>query len=222
MARASYSSYIRSRFAIAPDGYLHIGVAVALVVVLFALRVPILPWFALAIAALVVNFFRDPDRTFDRGPEFVVAPADGKVIDVADVVDHRFLGGPARLICIFMSPLDVHVNRIPADATVVEVRYREGGFRRAWAGEASTSNEQNAILCERADGVRFCFVQISGFLARRIVCRLAPGERVRRGQRFGMIKFGSRVDVYLPGDAEVLVQVGDRTRAGASAIARWR
>lgn len=222
MDRTSPPSGFRSRFAIAADGYLHIGVAVAVVVALFAFRVPVLPWLALAVAALVVNFFRDPERSFGHGPEFVIAPADGKVIDVSDVIDDRFLGGPARLICIFMSPLDVHVNRVPADATVVDVQYREGGFRRAWAGEASVSNEQNAIVCERPDGVRFCFVQISGFLARRIVCRVAPGERVVRGQRFGMIKFGSRVDIYLPIDVEVLVQIGDRTRAGASAIARWR
>lgn len=209
------------RLPLARDGYAHVAVAVGVTLLLFALRVPILPWIALGFCLLVVNFFRDPERVGPADPDLAVAPADGKVIKVEDITDDRFLHGPARLICIFMSPLDVHVNRIPADAEVAEVLYRAGGFLRAWADEASLENEQNAIVAARPDGRRFCFVQISGFLARRIVSRVRPGMRVRRGERFGMIKFGSRVDVYLPPDTEVLVRVGDRTRAGETPIARW-
>jgi len=209
------------RLPLAREGTVHIAVAVGVTLLLFVLRVPVLPWVALAVCALVINFFRDPERVGPADPSLVIAPADGKVIKVADIVDDRFLKGPAKLVCIFMSPLDVHVNRVPADAKVVDVIYTEGGFLRAWADDASLVNEQNAIVAERADGRRFCFVQISGFLARRIVSQLRPGMEIRRGERFGMILFGSRLDIYLPPDTEILVAVGDRTSAGATPIARW-
>lgn len=209
------------RLPIARDGHLHIAIAIGVTLALFVLGVPVLPWLALGVTLLVLNFFRDPERVGPSDPDLAVAPADGKVIKVVDIDDDRFLHGPAKLICIFMSPLDVHVNRVPADAEVVDVIYKEGGFLRAWADAASLDNEQNAIVAQRPDGRRFCFVQISGFLARRIVSHLRPGMQIHRAERFGMIKFGSRLDVYLPVDTEILVGVGDRTRAGETPIARW-
>ncbi len=209
------------RLPFAREGYPHIAIALAVTAVSFALHVPVLPWIGLAASAFCLNFFRDPERSSDAGDDCLISPADGRVIKVCDIQDDRFLQGPAKLVCIFMSPLDVHVNRVPADAKVVDVRYTPGSFLRAYADEASLENEQTAVLAERADGRRFCFVQISGFVARRIVNHLKPGQAIRRGERYGMIKFGSRVDLYFPPSTEILVQVGDRPRAGVTPLARW-
>lgn len=209
------------RLPLAREGFSRIAAAAGVTIVLFALDVPVLPWIALVVTALVVNFFHDPERVGPADPALVLAPADGRIIKVVDIDDDRFMHGPARLVCIFMSPLDVHVNRVPADAKVVEVLYKEGGFLRAYADEASLENEQCAVVAERPDGKRFCFVQISGFVARRILTYLRPGMEIRRGERYGMILFGSRVDIYLPPETEVLVAKGDRARAGVTAIARW-
>ena len=209
------------RWPFAREGTTHIGVAVATTTVAFLLDVPLLGWPALAATLFVLNFFRDPERVGPADPALVLAPADGRVIKVDELHDDRFLHGPAKRVCIFMSPLDVHVNRIPADGTVVDVIYKEGSFLRAYADEASLENEQSAVVAERADGTRFCFVQISGFVARRIVSYLDPGMSIRRGERYGMIKFGSRADLYLPASAEILVERGQRARAGVTPLARW-
>lgn len=209
------------RLPVAREGLPHIAITLIATAVLYWLRVPILPWIGLAASLFTLNFFRDPERATPADPDLFVSPADGRVIKIADIQDDRFLNGPAKLVCIFMSPLNVHVNRIPADARVVDVRYSPGSFLRAYADEASVENEQCAVLAERPDGRRFCFVQISGFVARRIVNYLKPGQVVRRGERYGMIKFGSRADIYLPPSTEILVQVGDRPRAGVTPLARW-
>lgn len=177
----------------------------------------------LVLLALVVNFFRDPERMPPKDPQAVVAPADGKVFQVADIDDTRFFSAPATRISIFMSPLDVHVNRIPWTGRVVDVRYHPGKYFRAFADKASLDNEQTAVLVEDDDGHRLWCVQIAGFIARRIVCRVQPGDQVERGQRYGMILFGSRADLYFPtGSVEVAVQTGQRTRAGETVVARWR
>src|SRR5207247_5240819 len=125
----------------------------------------------------------------------VLASADGRVIKVGPVRDDRFLNAEATLVSIFMSPLNVHVNRIPASGRVVDLRYHPGKYFRAFADKASLDNEQNAVILEDAASRRFCFVQIAGFLARRIVCHLRVGDEVERGQRYGMIMFGSRADL---------------------------
>jgi phosphatidylserine decarboxylase len=169
----------------------------------------------------VVNFFRDPERVIPGDPGVIVSPADGRVIKVACIQDDRFLNGEAALVSIFMSPLNVHVNRVPATGRVVDIRYNQGKYFRAYADKASLDNEQNAVVMEDEHGRRLCFVQIAGFLARRIVCYLRPGMEVERGQRFGMIRFGSRADVYLPPDATVCVAVGTRVFGGSTVIARW-
>jgi phosphatidylserine decarboxylase len=175
----------------------------------------------LALAVFVTSFFRDPERQTPSDPQTLVAPADGRVIKVAEVADDRFLHGQVRLISIFMSPLNVHVNRAPSSGRVVDVRYNPGKYFRAFADKASLDNEQNAIVMEDGEGRRFCFVQIAGFVARRIVCYLGPGSDIGRGERCGMIMFGSRVDIYLPLDAVVSVEVGKGTTAGETVIARW-
>lgn len=173
----------------------------------------------LALGLFLVNFFRDPRREPPPGDANLVSPADGKVIIAeSEVEEPRFLGGRAAMVSIFMSPLDVHVNRAPVDGEVAEVRYHPGRYFAAWSEKASLDNEQNAVVLAMAGGRRVAFVQIAGFLARRIVCRVRPGDRVRRGQRVGMIKLGSRVDIFVPGRFDLKVKVGDRVRAGETVL----
>lgn len=176
-----------------------------------------------AIFAFVLNFFRDPDRVPPEDPGAIVAPADGKVIQVSDVQDTRFFSTLATRVSIFMSPLDVHVNRVPWSGRVVDIHYNPGKFFRAFADKASLDNEQMAVHVADEQGRELWVVQIAGFLARRIVCHLQPGNTASRGERYGMILFGSRADIYFPaGMVNVTVRVGERTRAGETIIARWR
>ncbi len=197
------------------------GGAVAVTLVLFLIGWKLIGVVALALTIFTISFFRDPERVAPTAPGLIVAPADGRVIKVAEIDDQRFLNGTATLVSIFMSPLNVHVNRIPASGRVLDVRYNPGKYFRAFADKASLDNEQNAVLMEDEHGRRLCFVQIAGFLARRIVCYLRAGMAIERGQRYGMIMFGSRADIYLPPAARVRVQVGDRARGGLTVIAEW-
>ena len=210
-----------SRLPFAREGYRLIGGAVAVTLILFLIGWTIPAFLALVFTAFTINFFRDPERTVPTDPGLIMSPADGRVIKVAPLRDERFLHADATLVSIFMSPLDVHVNRIPTGGRVVDLRYNPGKYFRAFADKASLDNEQNAVLVEDNDGRRLCFVQIAGFLARRIVCYLRVGMSVERGQRYGMIMFGSRADIYLPAGAQVRVAVGDRARGGETVIAQW-
>src|SRR5437763_1737782 len=167
---------------------------------------------------LCLNFFRDPERAPPPGEHLVLSPADGRVVAVVPEREDRFLAAPATRISIFMSPLDVHVNRNPVSGIVERVQHTAGKFRAAFADKASLDNERNALVVE-SRGRRYLVVQIAGAMARRIVCRLAPGDRVRRGERCGLIMFGSRVDLFVPADVRPLVQRGDRVRAGTSVVA---
>jgi phosphatidylserine decarboxylase len=161
-------------------------------------------------------FFRDPERTPPTDERVVLSPADGRIVAIAA---DRALDAPATRVSIFMSPLDVHVNRNPVSGVVEDVRHTPGRFRAAFADKASLDNERNAVVIH-GGGRRYVLVQIAGALARRIVCHVAPGDRVQRGARFGMIMFGSRVDLYLPPGVEPVVRKGDRVRAGTSVVAR--
>jgi phosphatidylserine decarboxylase len=168
---------------------------------------------ALALALFVTWFFRDPDRAIPGDPAAIVSPADGRVIEIAT-------GPGGTRISIFLSIFNVHVNRTPVAGEVVEVVRRPGKFLAAWKHEASSDNAQAAVTVRTPRGdVRF--VQVAGLVARRIICRLAPGDRVERGERYGLIRFGSRVDLHLPPGAEPAVRVGDRLRGGADVVARW-
>jgi phosphatidylserine decarboxylase len=170
--------------------------------------------FFLLLALLVLNFFRDPDRKIPAEPEVVVSPADGRVVEIKE---ETYDGHPGRRVSIFMSPLDVHVNRSPITGTVREVKYRKGAFRIASESRASVENEQNVFTVEGEEG-RVVVKQIAGALARRIVFWKHPGDRLERGERVGLIKFGSRVDVVLDLGVELRVKVGDRVRAGSSIV----
>lgn len=178
---------------------------------------------ALALAAvvtwLVLNFFRDPERETPAGEDLVIAPADGKIIAVGPVSEPAWIGGEALRVCIFMSPLDVHVNRFPVNGRVGYFERVRGKFIPAFRDKASEDNERTLIGIERG-GEKILFKQISGSLARRIVADVAVGQPAVAGKRFGMIKFGSRVDVLLPLSASVTVRVNDRTLAGQTVIAK--
>lgn len=171
------------------------------------------------LAALVVNFFRNPERRVPSEPGAVVAPADGVVVEVADEPAHRLYGTTAIRVSIFMNVLDVHVNRAPVGGRVVEVVYNPGKFLVARVPKASLENEQSAMILEAPSGRRVMLVQIAGLVARRIVNYARPGDRLARGQRFGLIRFGSRVDIYLPPDAQLAVAPGRRVAGGTSVIA---
>ncbi len=166
-------------------------------------------------------FFRDPDRDIPDDPSLLLSPADGKVVLVKEVEEPIYIKGKATQISIFLSPLDVHVNRVPAGGTVEYVKYHPGVYLMAWDERASSMNERADFgLKHRESGTRIFFRQITGFLARRIVYHIGEAEEVRAGQRFGMMKFGSRMDILVPPEAEVSVDVGDRTVAGESILGR--
>jgi len=167
----------------------------------------------------ILYFFRNPERTPPADERAVVAPADGVVI-VAECVPDTPLGSPALKISIFMSVFNVHVNRVPFDGTVVDSFYHRGRFFDARDGRASFENERSGLVMESKDGVRLAFVQIAGLIARRIVCYARIGDALKRGERYGLIRFGSRVDVYLPVDVAPLVKVGDKTVAGETVLGR--
>jgi len=177
-----------------------------------------IPGVAVVVLALTINFFRDPDRSTPAGENLVIAPADGKIIAVRQVDEKEYLGSKATLVSIFMSPLNVHVNRNPISGTIRHLRYVKGEYFAAFEDKASEKNEQMVIGIENERG-RILFKQIAGFVARRIVCTLKMGEQVKAGERFGMIKFGSRVDVFIPAQTIVRAKVGDLTVAGETVLA---
>jgi phosphatidylserine decarboxylase len=177
-----------------------------------------IPGVAFIVLVLTVNFFRDPDRSTPPGQSLIVSPADGKIIAVRQVEEKEYVGSKATLVSIFMSPLNVHVNRTPITGTVRYLRYVEGEYFAAFEDKASEKNEQMVIGIENERG-RVLFKQIAGFVARRIVCKLTMGQPVKAGERFGMIKFGSRVDVFIPAQSVVRAKVGDVTVAGETVLA---
>jgi len=205
---------------LAREGFPFIGAGAIATLVAFLIGWNWLGLVGVAATIYLASFFRDPQRTPPPG-DSIVAPADGRILKAELVQDERFLHGPAQQVSIFMSPLNVHVNRNPASGRVLEVRYNHGRYFRAFADKASLDNEQNAVVLEDLHGRRLAFVQIAGFLARRIVCYLTPGMTVERAERCGLIMFGSRVDIFLPHEVELRVEVGQRTRAGETVVAEW-
>ena len=210
---------------IAPDGIGSVAGFLGGGVVTAGLAWWVAPWWWLAAVPLLVLglfflwFFRDPARVPPGGAESVVSPADGRILHVdTDVEDGRFFEGSGTRICIFMSPVDVHVNRNPIDGEVEAVRYHSGKYFAAYSEKASLDNEQNTVVMRTASGRRVGYVQIAGFLARRIVCHLSAGDTCVRGERMGMIKLGSRVDIFVPGAFTLKVEAGDRVLAGETVL----
>jgi phosphatidylserine decarboxylase len=203
---------------LAREGWVHvvIAVAAAALVQYFAGG-----WWALPlwiVAVFVVQFFRDPPRTAPVGALNVVAPADGRVIALGEARD-PYLNRPAKRISIFMNVFNVHSNRSPVDGKIMERWYSQGAFLNAALDKASEQNERNALHVRTESGQDIVFVQVAGLIARRILCYVSPGEQLVRGQRYGFIRFGSRVDVYLPVDSQLKVALGDKTSAASDVIA---
>jgi phosphatidylserine decarboxylase len=204
---------------LARDGLPIIGLCALATLVFALLRWPVPAVLFLALTAFSLNFFRDPDRTAPTGPGLAVAPADGVVCKLGEAAD-PLSGEMRQVVCIFMNVFNVHVNRSPLAATVSEVRYIPGKFFNASLDKASTDNERNILSLTDADGGRWSVVQIAGLIARRIVCKAAAGDKLARGERYGMIKFGSRLDVYLPHGYHPVVTLGQKTMAGVTVVAQ--
>jgi phosphatidylserine decarboxylase len=205
-------------FPIAPEGVGFIAATAFVTVYLAALGFETAALFFFVVTLFFVFFFRDPERRIPEEAGAVVSPADGKVIKVEVLSDREFTGQEMLKISIFMNVFNVHVNRIPVDATVTGISYLPGKFFSADLDKASKDNERNAVSLEAADGKKLVVVQIAGLIARRIVCRKRKGDKVVRGERFGIICFGSRLDVYLPPDTRPSVAVGDKVLAGTSIL----
>jgi phosphatidylserine decarboxylase len=198
-----------------------IGGVLGLAAVCFLLGWPTAGVVVLALALFTVFFFRDPERRVPADPRLVLSPADGKVVVVGSAPAEQPLGPGASQVSIFLSIFDVHVNRAPIGGRIAAVQYHPGEFLPAFDEKASLRNEQNSVTIE-GGATRVVFKQIAGLIARRIVFRKKVDDPVVRGERVGLIKFGSRVDVFLPPEIEVKVKVGDRVRGGVSALGEQR
>jgi len=175
-------------------------------------------WIGVGAGVFVCWFFRDPDRKIPDTPGSLVSPADGKVIIIEKMDKCDYLSMPCIKVSIFMNVFNVHVNRVPFSGVVEKVAYTHGKFFNASFDKASTHNERNALVIRTDAGKRFAVVQIAGLIARRIVNCARAGDTLTKGMRYGMIQFGSRLDVYLPEDSTIAVQIGDKTSAGSTVI----
>jgi len=202
---------------VAAEGWPFIIPLAVVTVLLFALG-----WRSTAVVVLVLMlfvlfFFRDPERSAPEGEGIVVSPADGRVIIVTDHYEGEYLKTEVKKISIFLSVFNVHVNRIPISGTVEQVKYQPGKFLVASVDKASTDNEQTAVLITHGKH-KVLVKQIAGLIARRIVCYARPGDTVATGERYGLIRFGSRVDIFLPKNADIMVKVGDRIKGSRDVI----
>lgn len=203
---------------IVKEGFPFLGIGAGV-----ALLLGLLGWTVVAVAAAGLTlfaawFFRNPARVIPQGPGLVVAPGDGTVIAIEEEFESRFLKDRSVRLTIFLNVFDVHVNRIPCEGVVEDIQYQRGAFLLAMNPEATLKNEQNALFLRTAQGAKVLCVQVAGLIARRIVCWLSPGERVMRGERFGLIRFGSRMDTYLPLGTELKVAVGQRVKGGETIV----
>jgi phosphatidylserine decarboxylase len=204
---------------LARDGLPIIGLFALATLVAALLRWPVPAAILLVLTAFSLNFFRDPDRAAPVEPGLAVAPADGVVCKMGTEPE-PLSGEPRQVVCIFMNVFNVHVNRAPVAGTVSAVRYIPGKFFNASLDKASLDNERNILGIRDDEGGQWSVVQIAGLVARRIVCKAAAGSRLDRGERYGMIKFGSRLDVYLPRGYHPTVTMGEKTMAGVTVLAR--
>lgn len=204
---------------LAREGWPFIGLAVGAAVLASVLD-SALAWLLWPIALFVVQFFRDPPRVVAGGPNSVVSSADGRVIVVAEA-DDPWLNRRALKVSVFMNVFNVHSNRSPVDGRIEKVEYFPGKFVNADLDKASTENERNAVVMTAANGQTITFVQVAGLIARRILCYVNAGDALARGQRYGFIRFGSRVDVYLPLTARPRVTVGEKVSATETILAEF-
>ncbi len=211
-----------ARIPVAKEGLPFIGMS-ALATIVFAMlgmKGPALA--ALIFTGFVLYFFRDPERVVPHRANLITSPADGKVIDISEVEEPWFHSGETLRISIFMNVFNCHVNRAPISGSVMDMQYRPGIFVSANKARAISDNEANAMLLQDDAGRRVTVVQVAGLIARRIVCHAQVGDTLERGQRYGMIRFGSRLDVYAPADSLILIERGDRVVAGQSVLAEMK
>lgn len=206
---------------IAREGFPLIITAAALTAAAFAFGWTIVGTLLVFLTLGVAAFFRDPDRRIPSDDGLVVSPADGRVVSIADISGDSLFADAATRISIFLSPLDVHINRAPVAGRVDQVRYQAGQFLAAYKEDASRYNEQNALRIVDERERNWGVVQIAGFLARRIVCRVGAGAALARGERFGLIMFGSRTDLYLPKGCRVEATEGQRVTGGETILGRF-
>jgi phosphatidylserine decarboxylase len=206
------------RIPVVREGLVFIFPLLSISAFLWILGISAWAWFFSLLTVFVISFFRDPERTIPAGDKAILSPADGKIIRIESCTEERFLKGPALKVSIFMSVFNVHVNRIPLSGRIAEVVYRPGKFVSANLDKASAANEQNALLLEASGGTKLLFVQIAGLIARRIVCWVRKGDPVERGRRFGMIRFGSRMDVYLPPNVQIQARLGQKAYGGQTIL----
>ena len=209
---------VRAVLPIAQPGLKFIFITILITGMLFYFGWIYFGWIFLVITLFVCWFFRDPDRVIPQEEKSLVSPADGKVIVVEEQEQSEYLQDPCIKVSIFMNVFNVHVNRIPFDGVVQKVLYQPGKFMNASFDKASIHNERNALIIKISEDKSFAVIQIAGLIARRIVNCVKTGEKVKKGDRYGMIQFGSRLDLYLPRDFQVAVRVGERTKAGSTII----
>lgn len=197
--------------------FIALSVGLALVILWLTNIVAALPF--ILIAAFVVQFFRDPPRTIPQDVGAILSPADGKVICIEKAFD-EYQQVEALKISVFMNVFNVHSNRSPVDGEVLDVKYFAGKFVNADFDKASTENERNAVIVKMTNGQKITFVQVAGLVARRILCYTKAGEWLKRGERYGFIRFGSRVDLYLPLNATPLVSIGQKVKATETVLAK--
>lgn len=211
----------------AKDGYPSMALATVVMAIVFYLTYTFVNhWIAYPIYAvffvlwaIVIYFFRDPERTPPEGEQLIISPADGKVVLIKKIQEDVYLKTQATQVSIFLSPLDVHVNRNPITGVLEYLKYHPGKYLMAWDENASDLNERADFGVKHPSGTKIFFKQITGFLARRIVYHIKEGDQLKAGERFGMMKFGSRMDIIVPDNVEIKVKEGDRTWAGQSVLA---
>ncbi len=207
------------RIPLAQEGYPFIAFSGFLTLITAILGYEILAWPALLLTTFVVAFFRDPERMTDASAEELISPADGKIILIEEQFDDTYLQEQVIKVSIFMNVFNIHVNRIPMDGIVQDIQYKPGQFYSADSEKGALLNERCGVIMKTKTGTRMVFVQVAGLIARRIVNWLEPADAVQRGKRFGLIRFGSRVDLYLPLTSKIGVKLGQKVRAGETAIA---
>jgi len=202
---------------LAPEGYPFIIFFAALSGLLFWIGGPGIALLPLLLTVFMLYFFRDPERTVSEERNIFVAPADGKIIVIKDVFENEHLHRDVKQVSMFMSPFNVHVNRVPCDGRVKNVQHVKGKFLAAYKDEASLQNEHIDMVFETRYG-DLLLRQVAGFVARRAVCRKKEGDVLQRGERYGLIKFSSRVDIYLPKETVIKIRLGDMVKAGETVL----
>lgn len=209
---------LENQSPIAKEGYPFIAIGVAITALCYGMWGQESAVFPALLTFFCIWFFRDPKRNVPQKKGQLVSPADGVVVDVSRVEESRFLNKPTIKLSIFLNVFNVHVNRVPTEGKIVDISYNKGKFLNAGVPKASLENEQNALIIETTSGKKIVCIQIAGLIARRIVCWSKKGDQIDRGERFGLIRFGSRVDLFLPTETEVQISVGDKVKGGETVL----